>query len=190
MPSDSSINPIRTLCKLKGVGPATASLILSVKAPKKLPFFADELLAWLRGWTSVKQGKIDYSVKEYYEIVEGVDELVERMKSEGTLCGATDVEKVAWVIMKLRDPENWREVFGEDMSQEAGDELNAKANEEKREEVVKANGKASKRSEKASKEAVKNFKATQQQASVPDMKRKSKGVEVEQTAASKRPRRH
>jgi hypothetical protein len=65
---------IKKLSELRGVGPATASLILSVAFPEDAPFFSDELFCWAtadpeKGEPDWKK-KIKYSVAEYLEIVE------------------------------------------------------------------------------------------------------------------------
>jgi hypothetical protein len=90
---------LKKLTELKGIGPATASLLLSVGKPDEVPFFSDELFRWCvwdeegspGGW----QRKIKYNVKEYEQLVEGVRALRERL---GGKVIAVDVEKVAWVL--------------------------------------------------------------------------------------------
>jgi hypothetical protein len=92
---DDSLN---ILTKLKSIGPATAALLLSTSDPEKLPFFSDELFRWAfwenksgAGWDR----KIKYSIKEYRELKEKVDELRKR-----TGKGALEAEKVAYVLGK------------------------------------------------------------------------------------------
>ncbi|KAH8730085.1 hypothetical protein GQ44DRAFT_747095 [Phaeosphaeriaceae sp. PMI808] len=90
---------VKTLSVLKGIGPATASLLLSVAAPASVPFFSDELFRWCMwdesgspgGW----QRKIKYNNKEYEALVGKVDVLVKRLGVR-----AVDAEKVAWVLGK------------------------------------------------------------------------------------------
>lgn len=90
---------LKILTNLKGIGPATASLLLSVAAPDVVPFFSDELFRWCMwdepgspgGW----QRKIKYNVKEYEMLLEKVDVLIERLGVR-----AVDVERVAWVLGK------------------------------------------------------------------------------------------
>ncbi|KAF2872449.1 hypothetical protein BDV95DRAFT_593824 [Massariosphaeria phaeospora] len=87
---------LKVLTRLKGIGPATASLLLSVCAPDEVPFFSDELFRWV-GWEDGggwKRG-IKYNVKEYGQVVEGVRELRSRL-GEGVR--AVDVERVGWVL--------------------------------------------------------------------------------------------
>lgn len=90
------------LTKLRGVGPATASLLLSVNKPEKAPFFSDQLFQWCF-WED-KPGhrwdrKIKYSSKEYCELAAEVDRLRERFDNEhGQAVSAVDIEKVAFVL--------------------------------------------------------------------------------------------
>ncbi|ODQ80551.1 hypothetical protein BABINDRAFT_160818 [Babjeviella inositovora NRRL Y-12698] len=63
--------PLDELCKLKGVGPATATLVLSLmyKVPKYAkyapPFFSDEMYAYFLGTDE----KMKYSLKEYRALI-------------------------------------------------------------------------------------------------------------------------
>ncbi|MCL4144444.1 UNVERIFIED_CONTAM: hypothetical protein GTU68_003861 [Idotea baltica] len=50
---------IQKLCCMKGVGPATASAILSACIPEKCAFFADEVAQVFL------EGKLNYTLKEY-----------------------------------------------------------------------------------------------------------------------------
>ncbi|KAH8682176.1 hypothetical protein BX600DRAFT_35959 [Xylariales sp. PMI_506] len=82
---------------LKGVGPATASLLLSVHDPDRVIFFSDEAFWWLccGGLTG---SPIKYNAKEYRELSAVASRLVERLG-----VGATDIERVAYVVMKQGD---------------------------------------------------------------------------------------
>ncbi|MCJ1283906.1 hypothetical protein MMC26_003237 [Xylographa opegraphella] len=77
---------LKALAQLRGVGPATASLLLAVAWPADVPFFADELLGWLRGGEGER---LRYDWKEYGEVWEGV-------RAVGL--GAEEVERGAWVM--------------------------------------------------------------------------------------------
>lgn len=73
-------------------------MLLSTSDPEKLPFFSDELFRWAfwenksgAGWDR----KIKYSVKEYRELKEKVDEMRVRIGE-----GALEAEKVAYVLGK------------------------------------------------------------------------------------------
>jgi hypothetical protein len=95
----SPLKALKTLTALKGIGPATASLLLAVAAPDTVPFFSDELFRWCTwdqsggsgGWKRI----IKYNVKEYETLCRRVGELKERLDVR-----AVDVEKVAWVFGK------------------------------------------------------------------------------------------
>jgi hypothetical protein len=86
----------KILTELRGIGPATASLLLSVASPDSIPFFSDELFRWCMwdegtsaGWKRV----IKYSMKEYEALLGKVEELKGRLGVR-----AVDVERVAWVL--------------------------------------------------------------------------------------------
>lgn len=85
------------IAKLKGVGPATASLLLSVHDPGRVIFFSDEAYYWL--CHNAKACPIKYNAKEYRDLNSAAQRLVERLG-----VSATDIEKVAFVVMrKTRD---------------------------------------------------------------------------------------
>ncbi|KAK6421277.1 hypothetical protein LTR95_016823 [Oleoguttula sp. CCFEE 5521] len=90
---------LKTLCKLKGIGPATASLLLAINDPETVPFFSDELFRWVT-WKdntgSRWDRKIKYTPKEYRELVAGVAEF--KVRIEGV--SAAELEKVAYVLGK------------------------------------------------------------------------------------------
>ena len=92
------------LSKLKGIGPATASLLLSCYDPVKVPFFADELYRYLHWEDAKNKGwdrKIKYSMKEYKDLLENLQDLQERLENEsGEKPSAIDVEKMAYVLGK------------------------------------------------------------------------------------------
>lgn len=94
---------LKLLCTLRGVGPATASLLLSIHDPDEVPFFSDELFRWClwedkpgRGWDR----SIKYNVKEYAELTAAIAELRRRLQTSSKSVGATDCEKVAYVLGK------------------------------------------------------------------------------------------
>lgn len=89
--SDASA-AVDTLAKLKGVGPATASLLLSVHDSERVLFFSDEAFYWL--CCAGKKEAIKYNKKEYTALGERARELTERLGVR-----AVDLEKVAYVIM-------------------------------------------------------------------------------------------
>ncbi|KAL8850941.1 MAG: hypothetical protein Q9221_004141 [Calogaya cf. arnoldii] len=111
-------NAISTLSKLKGIGPATASLLLSCYDPVTIPFFSDELFRWLHWQTDVEGNtkkrkskgiedngngnrKINYTAKEYASIFEKTTVLRKRLSEEsGETITAVDIEKAAYKISK------------------------------------------------------------------------------------------
>ncbi|KAI9748034.1 MAG: hypothetical protein M4579_007328 [Chaenotheca gracillima] len=103
--TSSPLPAITKLSSLKGIGPASASLLLAVFDPLSVPFFSDECFRWLM-FESATKGKgwdrpIKYDVKEYRILVERVGELRDRLRKEsGEDVSAADVEKVAYVLGK------------------------------------------------------------------------------------------
>lgn len=90
--------------KLKGIGPATASLILAVYDPENIPFFSDELFRWLhyedaktKGWDRV----IKYTMKEYKDLIEKVAEVRERLDKLGGDRGKKGKEAVTVTVEDL-----------------------------------------------------------------------------------------
>lgn len=96
---------------LKGVGPATASLLLSAYDAANIPFFSDELFRWCMfedakggGWDR----KLKYSIGEYKQMFPMVQALKERLgkdKGRGRSFTALDAEMVAYVIGRRADGE-------------------------------------------------------------------------------------
>ncbi|KAF2166778.1 hypothetical protein M409DRAFT_54566 [Zasmidium cellare ATCC 36951] len=96
-PHDNIKSSLTTLTQLKGIGPATASLLLSVFDPERAPFFSDELFRWsmyedkkANGWDR----KIKYTPKEYLELFEKIQQVQKRLGA----AKAVDLEKVAYVL--------------------------------------------------------------------------------------------
>ncbi|PTB73565.1 hypothetical protein M440DRAFT_1361711, partial [Trichoderma longibrachiatum ATCC 18648] len=87
---------IRMLSELKGIGPATASLLLSVHDADNVLFFSDEAYYWL--CCGGKKESIKYTPKEYLALQTEADALMKRLG-----VSAMDVEKVAYVLMKQPD---------------------------------------------------------------------------------------
>jgi hypothetical protein len=82
---------------LKGVGPATASLILAIHDPENIIFFSDEVYRWLVAGGDKISPK--YTAKEFEEIHAKVKELQTKLK-----VSPIDIEKVAFVIIKENEP--------------------------------------------------------------------------------------
>ncbi|KAI0107720.1 hypothetical protein GGR51DRAFT_139694 [Nemania sp. FL0031] len=92
--SDKNIaEAVDAIAQLKGIGPATASLLLSVHDPQRVIFFSDEAFWWL--CCDGQKSPIKYNAKEYRQLSVAADEISKRLH-----VGATDIEKVAYVIMK------------------------------------------------------------------------------------------
>ena len=95
---------IIALSKLKGIGPATASLLLSSYDPVRIPFFSDEIYRYflweeakLKGWDR----KINYTIKEYRALFERVAALRKRLEeASGEEVSAVYIEKAAYVLGK------------------------------------------------------------------------------------------
>ncbi|KAL5408519.1 hypothetical protein PMIN03_006486 [Paraphaeosphaeria minitans] len=87
---------LKSLTSLRGIGPATGSLLLSVAHPSTHPFFSDELYRWL-AWDRPGQGGwkrgIKYTVKECEEVADRFGELRARLGVQ-----AVEAERVAWVL--------------------------------------------------------------------------------------------
>ncbi|GAB1310284.1 ADA HAT complex component 1 [Madurella fahalii] len=81
------------LTQLKGIGPATASLLLAVHDAENVIFFADEAFYWLCCHGS--KAPIKYNQKEYAELNERAKALAKRLHVK-----AVDVERVAFVVMR------------------------------------------------------------------------------------------
>lgn len=82
--------PIRTLARLTGVGPATASAIASAAAPGIYPFFDDLVARQVPGL-----GPVDFSVKYYARYAEALRERAGRLGGEWT---PTTVERALWAF--------------------------------------------------------------------------------------------
>lgn len=104
--SNDPLQALKLLTKLRGIGPATASLLLSVYQSDAVPFFSDELFQWTHwdgtgaaaGGTKAGEGwqrKIKYNVKEYGGIVDRVGHLRDRLGVR-----AVEAEQVAYVLGK------------------------------------------------------------------------------------------
>ena len=91
---------LKTLTTLNGVGPATATLVLSIADPTNVPFFQDELYYWL--CNGGETAKLKYNMKEYQSLFEEVEKLRKRLGGtsvERVSAGA--VEKVGFVVGHL-----------------------------------------------------------------------------------------
>ena len=96
---------LTALIALKGIGPATASLLLSCYDPVHIPFFSDELYRYLH-WEEGTRGKgwdrkIGYTLKEYRALYDKLQILRLRLEHEsGEEVKAVEVEKMAYALAK------------------------------------------------------------------------------------------
>ncbi|KAF1347812.1 hypothetical protein BDV97DRAFT_370702 [Delphinella strobiligena] len=116
---------------LKGIGPATASLLMSVYDSENAPFFSDELFQWMmfedgkgNGWDR----RIKYSIAEYKQMVPLVEAFRERLEKDGGKATALEVEMVAYVLGRRKD----------DVKGEAKDEKKADSKGEKKRTAAEA----------------------------------------------------
>ena len=84
---------LKILTKLKGIGPASASLLLTVHDPDNVIFFSDEAFWWVA--CEGKKDNIKYNAKEFQALQSETNALSERLG-----VSATDIEKVAYVLIK------------------------------------------------------------------------------------------
>lgn len=84
---------LKILTQLKGIGPATASLLLAVHDADNVIFFADEAFSWLCSTGSTPT--IKYTLKEYTELNGRARALANRLGVK-----AVDVERVAFVLLR------------------------------------------------------------------------------------------
>jgi hypothetical protein len=82
---------------LKGVGPATASLLLARHDPLEIVFFSDELFSWLVNNGQKVSPK--YNVKEFTELYDSAKVVMNRIK-----CTPIELEKVAFVLIREAKP--------------------------------------------------------------------------------------
>jgi hypothetical protein len=104
---------VKMLTQLKGIGPATASLVLSCIWPSEYPFFSDELFRWIHwnglnadgtnvgikpgsGWTR----PIGYKPDEYESLIAQCKSVQERLSGDDEQLSFLDLEKVAYVLGK------------------------------------------------------------------------------------------
>lgn len=147
LPSDRTFpqESLDALLPLRGVGPATASLILSIlsRGSGEVPFYSDDVYLWVvdgvvpsvSGKTVSGAGvelKVKYNLKEYEVLWGKVWELVGRLNGSGGSVSFLDVEKVAYVLKNI-------DVSGFELDDEAGEmnERKRKVEDEDVDEDVK-----------------------------------------------------
>lgn len=90
---DGTLNALDKASKLSGVGPATASVILSIYDPVNMPFFEDEMFNW--ACVDLGKAKLKYDKKEYSDLVKRVWDLRRRLKMDVI---SVDIEKTSFVL--------------------------------------------------------------------------------------------
>lgn len=95
--TSSASEAVDILTGLKGIGPATASLLLAVHDPDNVIFFADEAFYWL--CNNGSKGPIKYNTKEYKELSQKAQDLATRLNVK-----AVDIERVAYALMNQDAP--------------------------------------------------------------------------------------
>ncbi len=93
---------VKVLCKLRGIGPATASLVVAVHYPESAIFFSDEAYAWLCGGPALSPPS-KYNEKEYAELARAAARLLSRLSSD---TGMQTVEQAAYVLVRDRNGGN------------------------------------------------------------------------------------
>ncbi|KAK5116743.1 hypothetical protein LTR62_007417 [Meristemomyces frigidus] len=88
-------NAMDSLTSFRGVGPATASLLLSTYDQENVPFFSDELYRWAVFDDASCGQSIKYTLKAYLELYDRARQLRKRLG-----ISALEAEKVAYVLGK------------------------------------------------------------------------------------------
>ena len=103
--SDSPEQAVKILNELKGIGPATSSLLLSIYDPSSCPFFSDEFFRYMVWDTSGSPAgwdrKLKYDMKELSTFYREVEKLLKRLRKENNEdFTVADIEKAAFVLGK------------------------------------------------------------------------------------------
>lgn len=108
---EDPLKALDVLTKLSGIGPATASLLLSVNDPAHVPFFSDELFRWIHLENNAKgvligwDRKIAYNKKEYASMYSKCVEMLEKLnmgKESSEVVSMLDLERHAYVLNARR----------------------------------------------------------------------------------------
>ena len=92
---DNWKNALKELMKLKGIGVATASIILSVFCPNHFPFMSDEVIE------SVHDGKKYYTNSVYFSIQSKLENKKNELNNNGKKWNLEMLEKSLWVSSNL-----------------------------------------------------------------------------------------
>ncbi|KAF8905602.1 hypothetical protein CPB85DRAFT_912989 [Mucidula mucida] len=120
---DSLKAAVDILCELKGVGPATASLILSLIYPRDIAFFSDEatvdVLALAGGRKAIKYTHATY--KALYDALGAMTSTINQNASEDPL-GRGELERAIWHSVRLKDSESATHVVKPSKRKSDGDD--------------------------------------------------------------------
>ncbi|EGG07507.1 uncharacterized protein MELLADRAFT_35481 [Melampsora larici-populina 98AG31] len=103
---------IETMCKLKGIGPATASAFLSFVRPKLIPFMSDESAEYLQS----DIGPVKYTLPYYKNYARSMETKVDQLNEQSKQTGMWDVtlaERTFWTLKVLKiglDPSEWDKI--------------------------------------------------------------------------------
>lgn len=122
------IPALKAIAQLKGVGPATASLILAIHDPENVIFFSDEAFRWL-----VNDGTLKYDFKEYKALYDKSSALMAKLR-----VSPIDIEKVAFVLDRESKPEFAAKPRPKALGIPKGRKKITKEQKEKRQEEKKA----------------------------------------------------
>lgn len=101
---------IQYMCNLKGIGPATASAIITAAAPDRAAYMADECLAAVPEIEG-----IDYTLQEYLEMLKHIKNAVTRLGGTGEWT-PHQVELALWThnILLTHKPDLLKNIPGDD----------------------------------------------------------------------------
>ncbi|KAI1775434.1 kinase-like protein [Hypoxylon cercidicola] len=87
------------LRKLRGVGPARASLLLSLAYPDTVPFFSRPLYRWIcRSSEDIWGPEFQWTTEKYTKILQEIKVLKDKHSTRDHQVSAVDVEKVVFVL--------------------------------------------------------------------------------------------
>ena len=167
---EAALAAVKVLSTMRGIGPATASLLAAVHCPDECIFFSDEAYAWLVGGGPLYSQPQKYNMQEYESVARAMVQLRRRLPVE---YGAQDIEQVAYVLMYDRK------------TQPASAAPPAAATTATVKNVAKG---AAARAKAPTSKAVKEAKSTQAKQSQESRKRKERPAETDE-ASSKNVRR-
>ncbi|KDR83276.1 hypothetical protein GALMADRAFT_221182 [Galerina marginata CBS 339.88] len=95
---------MNVLCELKGVGPATASLILSLLYPSTIPFFSDEATVDVLAPSGGRKG-IKYTAKTYkalYDALDGICASINQNTPTEDPIRRGELERAIWHAFRMK----------------------------------------------------------------------------------------